>query len=210
VDTAATASGAGAAAFTAFLVVFCLTAIMSPAEDYESLSSCMEEDKGNCPLSNQFLIPTVAALVIPLVAVALAFVEGEDFTGALHFNEAFMIPFLYSLLPIILYRSVLQYQLQDLAIPSISSFLQVLLGAGTLCALGKEIIQDISWLPNLTGSHFYPVHVLHMKFTNNRAVYYFLIAQMSLILLQLEFGLGRVCKNERTPKSHPTNVGRTL
>jgi hypothetical protein len=27
----------------------------------------------------------------------------------------------------------------------------VLLGAGTLCALGKETIQDILWLPNLTG-----------------------------------------------------------
>jgi hypothetical protein len=28
-----------------------------------------------------------------------------------------------------------------------------------------------------------------MKFTNNRAVYYFLIAYMKLIPLQLEFGL---------------------
>jgi hypothetical protein len=76
--------------------------------------------------------------------------EGGDLMGALHFNGAFMIPFLYGLIPIILYRSVRQYHLQDLAISTISSFLQVLLGAETLCALGQEIVQDISWLPNLT------------------------------------------------------------
>jgi hypothetical protein len=87
---------------------------------------------------------------MPLVAMALAFVEGGDLMGAYHFNGAFMIPFLCSSLPILLYRSVRQYQLQDLAISSISSFLQVLLGAGILCTLRKEIVQDISWLPNLT------------------------------------------------------------
>ncbi len=122
VDTATTASGAGAAAFMTFLAVLCLTAIMSLAEEYKSLFSRMEEDKGNCPLLNQFLIPTVAALAMPPVAVALAFVEGRDFGGALHFNGAFMIPYLYSSSPIIIYRSVRQYQLQDLALSSISSF----------------------------------------------------------------------------------------
>jgi hypothetical protein len=106
-------------------------AIMSLAEEHESLSSCMEEDKGNPLLLNQFLIPTVAASGMPLVAVALTFVEGRDFTGAHHFNGAFMITFLYGLLPIVLYSSVRQYQLQDLALSSISSFLQVFLGAGT-------------------------------------------------------------------------------
>jgi hypothetical protein len=30
-------------------------------------------------------------------------------------------------------------------------FFTVLLGAGTLCAVEKEIVQDILWLPNLTG-----------------------------------------------------------
>ena len=75
-------------------------AIMLLAEEYKSLFCCTEEDKGNSPLSNQFLIPTVTASVMPLVAVALAFVEGGDLTGALHFNGAFMIPFLYGLLPI--------------------------------------------------------------------------------------------------------------
>jgi hypothetical protein len=37
------------------------------------------------------------------------------------------------------------------AISSICSLQQVLLGAGTLWALRQEIVQDISWLPNLTG-----------------------------------------------------------
>ncbi len=89
-DTATTASGTGAATFTAFLAlaffVLCLTAIMSLAEEYKSLFSRTEEDKGNCPLLNQFSIPTVAALVMPLVAMVLDFVEGGDLIGTHHFN----------------------------------------------------------------------------------------------------------------------------
>ncbi len=88
--TATIASGAVAAVFAAFLALalflFCLMAIMLLAKECKSLVSCTKEDKGNGPLSNQFLISTVAALVMPLVAVALAFVEGEDLTGALYFN----------------------------------------------------------------------------------------------------------------------------
>jgi hypothetical protein len=49
---------------------------------------------------NQFSIPTVAALVMPLVVVALLFAEGGDLTGALQFNGAFTILILYGLLPI--------------------------------------------------------------------------------------------------------------
>jgi hypothetical protein len=90
VDTATTTSSTGAAAFRAFLAlaifVLCLTAIMSLAEEYKSLFSCTEEDKGNCPLLNQFLIPGVAALVMHLVIMVLAFMEGGDLTGAHHFN----------------------------------------------------------------------------------------------------------------------------
>ncbi len=89
-DTATTTSDAGAAAFTEFLAlaffVLCLMAIMSLAEEYKSLFYCTEEDKGNCPLLNQFSIPTVAASVMPLVAMALAFMEGGDLTGTHHFN----------------------------------------------------------------------------------------------------------------------------
>jgi hypothetical protein len=53
-------SGAGAAAFTAFLAlalyVLCLTSIMFLAEEYKSLFSCTEGDKGNFLLLNQFLM----------------------------------------------------------------------------------------------------------------------------------------------------------
>jgi hypothetical protein len=62
-----------------------------------------------------------------------------------------MIPFLKGSLPIISYRNMRQYQLQDLAVSSIRSLPQVLLGAGTLCALGLEILKDVSGLPSLTG-----------------------------------------------------------
>jgi hypothetical protein len=97
VDMATTASSARAAASLALLAlalfVLCLTAIMLLAEEYESLVSCMEKDKGDCPLSNQFSIPE-AALVMPTVAVVLTFMEGRDLMGTLHFNGAFMIPFL--------------------------------------------------------------------------------------------------------------------
>ena len=117
-------------------------AIMLLAEEYENLFSNTEEYKGDCPLSNQFLIPAVALPVMPPVAVVLTFVEGRDLTGILHFNGAFIIS-----LPIILYRGVRQNQLQYLAISSISRLPLVLLGG----AFRQEIIQDISWLPNLLG-----------------------------------------------------------
>jgi hypothetical protein len=61
-----------------------------------------------------------------------------------------------------------------------------------ICALGQEIIQDVLGLPNLTGLCFHPVHRINMKFSKKIAEYYFMIAQMSLILLQLEFGLNGV------------------
>jgi hypothetical protein len=67
------------------------------AEEYESLFCHKENDKGNSPLSDQFLILTVTASVMPQVAVALAFVEGGDLAGVLHFNGALMIQFLYGL-----------------------------------------------------------------------------------------------------------------
>jgi hypothetical protein len=101
-DTATTDSSAGAATFMVFFAlvffVFCLTAIMLLAEEYKSLSSCTEEDKGNCPISKPVPIPTVAAMVMPLVAMTLAFMEGRDLMGALHFNGALLIQFIYSLL----------------------------------------------------------------------------------------------------------------
>jgi hypothetical protein len=115
VDRATTAS-ARAAAFMAFLVLalfaLYLTVIMSLAEEYESLLSCTEEDKGNCPLSKPVLDTQCGCLGDNPIC------HGTHFCGGV--------------------------------ISSICSLPQVLLGAGTLWALGQEIVQDISWLPNLT------------------------------------------------------------
>jgi hypothetical protein len=109
VDTATTASIARAAAFMAFFVlalfVLCLMVIMLLAEEYKSLFSCTEEDKGNCPLSKPVLDPHCGCLSDDPIR------RGTHFCGG--------------------------------AISSICSLLQVLLGAGTLWALGQEIIQDI-------------------------------------------------------------------
>jgi hypothetical protein len=116
VDMATTASGARTAAFMAFLAlalfVLCLTVIMSLAEEYKSLFSRTEEDKGNCPLSKPVLDPHCGCL------------GDEPLCPGTHFQGG--------------------------AISSICSLPQAFLGAGTLWALGQEIVQDISWLPNST------------------------------------------------------------
>ena len=113
-------SSAGAIAFTTFsasaLFVSSLTAVMSLAEEYESIFSKKtvkdDDDDGDCRLSNQFSIPAVAASVLPSLVVAVLCAEGGDLTGALHFNGAVIIPYLYGVLPIILYNSVRTMQPQ--------------------------------------------------------------------------------------------------
>jgi hypothetical protein len=101
VDSATTASGAGAVAFTAFLVlalfILCLTAIMLLAEEYKSLFSCMEEDKGDCPLLKPVPDPHCGCLGDATGCCGTCFLGERDLTGNLHFNGAFMIPFLYGL-----------------------------------------------------------------------------------------------------------------
>jgi hypothetical protein len=117
VDTATTASSARAAIFMAFLAlalfVLRLIVIMLLAEEYESLFSRTEADKGNYPLSKAVLDPHCGCLGDDPIC------RGTHFCGG--------------------------------AISSICSLPQVLLGAGTLWALGQEIVQDLSWLPNLIG-----------------------------------------------------------
>lgn len=147
-----TSCGAGAAAFTAFsvsaLVGSCVTAVMSLAEEYESIISRKSDNDDLCPVTNRFSTTAVVAAMVPSVAVALACSNGEDLTGALHFNGAFITPFLYGLLPIILYNSA-----RKLSDDTESSFTlwssQVLLGAGTVAAVGQDIIQNIPSLREL-------------------------------------------------------------
>ncbi len=150
----ATSSGAGAAAFTAFsvsaLVGSCITAVMSLAEEYESIISRKMDDDDPCPVTNRFSTPAVAAAMVPSVAVALACSNGGDLTGALHFNGAFITPFLYGLLPIILYNSVQKLKETTESTPPFWSNLPlVLLGVGTIGTVGQDIIQDVPSLRNL-------------------------------------------------------------
>jgi len=149
-----TASGAGAAALTAFtasaLIGSCVAAVMSLAEEYESIISSMVEEDDSCPVKSTFSVPAVAASMAPPVAVALAFAKDGDLTGALHFNGAVITPFLYGLLPIILFQSMQKKEDEGASSTmSLSSLPQVLLGAGTVGALGQEIMQDIANLPNM-------------------------------------------------------------
>jgi hypothetical protein len=119
-DNSIGSSAAGAIAFTTFsasaLFVSSLTAVMSLAEEYESIFSKKsvkdDDEDGDCRLSNQFSIPAVVASVLPSLVVAVLCAEGGDLTGALHFNGAVIIPYLYGVLPIILYNSVRTMQPQ--------------------------------------------------------------------------------------------------
>ena len=124
-DNSIGSSAAGAIAFTTFsgsaLFVSSLTAVMSLAEEYESIFSKKsvkdDDEDGDCRLSNQFSIPAVAASVLPSLVVAVLCAEGGDLTGALHFNGAVIIPDLYGVLPIILYSSVRTMQPPTRSLP---------------------------------------------------------------------------------------------
>lgn len=147
---ASTASGAGAAAFTAFSAAALwgssAAATMSLAEEYEGLMSSAGISDDLSPLEDKFSIPAVALSMGPPTAVALACVHGGDLTGALHFNGAFITPVLYGLLPIILYQSIQQVGSSKSNANFSLSLPQMLLGAGTLGALGQELFQDFSFV----------------------------------------------------------------
>jgi hypothetical protein len=57
------------------LFVLCLTVIMLLAEEYESLFSRTEEDKGYCPLSKLVLNPHCGCLGDAPFSVLLTFIE---------------------------------------------------------------------------------------------------------------------------------------
>lgn len=151
------ATGPGAAAFTAFsasaLVGSSVAAVMSLSEEYESIINSVVEDNSSPQLNNKFSVPAVVLSMAPPVAISLAVTQGGgvDLTSALHFNGAFITPVLYGLLPILLYQSVQKKKANADDVRSSTSFSlpQVLLGAGTIAALGQEMIQDLSSLPNL-------------------------------------------------------------
>ena len=152
-------SGGGAAIFTAFsasaLVGSSVACVMSLAEEYESIISSVIEEKGEnlgvepCPIKDRFSIPAVALSITPPALAGLAFSGGGDFTGALSFSGTFIAPFLYGLLPIVLFQATMKDISDDQASGSAaawSSLPQVLLGAGTIGFLGQEVVQDLASL----------------------------------------------------------------
>jgi hypothetical protein len=174
---------------------------MSLAEEYKSLFSPTEKDKGS---SLKLVLNPHCGCLGNAPGCHGAWFHGGwwSHTGALHFNWA------VSIHDTISKRIITHHTIEAWDNISFKTWLslQFMLGAGTLCALGQEIIQDVSGLPNLTGWHIHPVHRLNMKFTTKIGVYYFMIAQMSLILLQLDFGLNGVLKYWENTKIWPNCV----
>lgn len=150
------ASGAGCIMFTAFsasaLVGSCIACTMSLAEEYESIISSFTSTKEDpCPLKDNFSLLAVAMSLVPPTAVAVAVSGGGDFTGAIHFVGAFVSPFLYGILPIMLSQNMQSGDDNKSSVPSLDNFPQVLLGAGTFALLAQAVIQDVGSIPNLLG-----------------------------------------------------------
>jgi len=154
VESSTASSSAGALAFDVFtasaLVGSCIPSVMCLAEETESIFSSMNDDEDNCPVKTKYSPISVAAPMIPSVAIGLAYSKGGDLTEALHFNGAFITPLLFGLLPVILYQSVHKNDDTTDNNSVFGKLPQVLVGAGTLGCLGQEIIQDVTAvLPNL-------------------------------------------------------------
>ena len=135
------ASGAGGTAFIAFsasaLIGSCIACTMSLAEEYESLIPSAVYSEENCQMKDKFSIPAVAMAVAPPAAVVVA-TGCSDLTCALHFCGAFITPFLYGVLPIMLFQTISK---EDRDVPSLRT---TILSGGAVGFIGQELIHDIS------------------------------------------------------------------
>jgi hypothetical protein len=77
--------------------------------------------------------------VAPPAAVVVA-TGCSDLTCALHFCGAFITPFLYGALPIILFQTISK---EDREVPSLRT---TILAGGAVGFIGQELIHDISQL----------------------------------------------------------------
>ncbi len=140
-----TTSGAGGAALTAFsasaLIGSCVACIMSLAEEYESILSSAFSSDQYCSVKDKFSVPAVTLAVAPPAAVVLA-TGSSDLTCALHFCGAFVTPFLYGLLPIMLFQTISKKNGDVIA--SSPSLKSTILASGAVGFIGQEIIHDIS------------------------------------------------------------------
>jgi len=136
-------SGAGGAALATFsasaLIGSCVACTMSLAEEYESIISSAFSSE-NCSVKDKFSIPAVTMAVAPPAAVVLA-TGCSDLTCALHFCGAFVTPFLYGLLPIMLFQTISKKDGETASPPNLQS---TILASGAVGFIGQEIIHDIS------------------------------------------------------------------
>ena len=141
-----TTSGAGAAALAAFsasaLIGSCIACIMSLAEEYQSLTSTIFSDDEQSSVKDKFSIPAVILSVAPPTAVVLATECSDELgLGLLHFCGAIITPFLYGLLPTILYQTISKKDGESASSPSLQS---CILASGAVGFIGQEIIHDVS------------------------------------------------------------------
>jgi hypothetical protein len=114
---------------------------MSLAEEYESLISSALDSDEHCTVKDKFSIPAVTMAVAPPAAVVLA-TGCSDLTCALHFCGAFVTPFLYGLLPILLFQTISK---KDGEVTSPVTLLpSTILASGAVGFIGQEIIHDVS------------------------------------------------------------------
>jgi len=150
-------SGGNAALFTTFsaaaLVGSSTACVMSLAEEFESIIGGMNIDAmtESDTINDRFSLPAVTLSITPPAMLALAFANGGDFTGALHFGGAFISPFLYGILPIMLFQSMQKDDNQGSTgrLSSAWNIPQVCLGAGTFGFLIQEIIHDFASLKQM-------------------------------------------------------------
>jgi tyrosine-specific transport protein len=138
-------SGAGGAALATFsaaaLIGSCVACTMSLAEEYESLISSALDSDEHCTVKDKFSIPAVTMAVAPPAAVVLA-TGCSDLTCALHFCGAFVTPFLYGLLPILLFQTISKKD-GEVASP-VTLLPSTILASGAVGFIGQEIIHDVS------------------------------------------------------------------
>ncbi|KAL3800989.1 hypothetical protein ACHAWO_007098 [Cyclotella atomus] len=164
-DTSLENNGVGGAMFAAFtassFVGSSIGCVLSLAEEYESILSSAKrrgdldyEKVDSCAMTQcGFSVPAVVMSVLPPAAVALAASSGTDgaFTAPLHLSGAVIAPFLYGLLPIMLFRSMQSDAKSDVVSSDdfnlMDTIPQVLLGASTIGLLGNELVHDVgNWL----------------------------------------------------------------
>ncbi len=169
------------------------------AEEYKSLFSCTEEDKGNYPLSKSVLDPHCSCLGDAAGCHGACFCGGQRSHGR-H-------PFQWSIYDTILIRLITHHFIQkhEAMLASRLGYLfnkqlaTRFVGCRNMMCSRTRGCSRYIMASKLNGTTFLPYARTAYETSNNRAVYYFLIAWMSLIHLQIEFSLDKVLQEWKNP-----------